>query len=129
MTDTLYNNFTTFIFAYFGIAISIFTLLYSILSNLHLRLRDLNNEIMSGSNSPRNIQKRVFIRSRIRKTKKIMNVLIFIIIISFVFLLFNAFYTSPILKNIMSIVFIILTALTGYILIKTFRSYKHYYPN
>ena len=83
-TVSLLSDMSNFNLGIFGISITIFTVLYAFILSRKDSLRDLNDIIKNGNDSPFLIQRVSFFAVHTNRWKRINNHLLIIIVISFV---------------------------------------------
>lgn len=90
--NDLFNDIWNFHLVLFGIAMSIFTLLYSFILTKRDELKIISESIKSGDKDPILIQKQNFAKNYIVKLKKTNDKIIIIILVSFCLFIINWVY-------------------------------------
>lgn len=131
--NNILNDLWNFHLVLFGIALSLFTLLYSFILSKRDELRNISEQVKMGNNSPILTQKEVFAKKYITRLKSANNHSAIIIIITF-FLFVISWISLRIISNtciypkkIMMFSISILTFFVVlYVLFIFIKVYKHY---
>ena len=90
--NDLYNDLWNFHLVLFGIALSIFTLLYSFILNKRDEIRNIAEQVKSGDKNPLLTQKENFAKKYINRLKSINDKIVVIVISSLFFFLVTWIY-------------------------------------
>lgn len=131
--NNILNDLWNFHLVLFGIALSLFTLLYSFILSKRDELRNISEQVKMGNNSPILTQKEVFAKKYITRLKSANNHSAIIIIVTF-FLFVISWISLRIISNtciypkkIMMFSISILTFFVVlYVLFIFIKVYKHY---
>lgn len=97
--NELYNDLWNFHLVLFGIALSIFTLLYSFILSKRDEIRNIAEQVKSGDKNPLLSQKENFAKKYINRLKSINDKIVIIVILSLIFFIFSWIFQRMILDN------------------------------
>ena len=95
--NELYNDLWNFHLVLFGIALSIFTLLYSFILSKRDEIRNIAEQVKSGDKNPLLTQKENFAKKYINRLKSINDKIVVIVILSLIFFIISWIFQRVIL--------------------------------
>jgi VIT1/CCC1 family predicted Fe2+/Mn2+ transporter len=97
--NELYNDLWNFHLVLFGIALSIFTLLYSFILSKRDEIRNIAEQVKSGDKNPLHTQKENFAKKYINRLKSINDKIVVIVILSLISFIISWIFQRVILDS------------------------------
>jgi len=131
--NSILNDLWNFYLVLFGVALSVFTLLYSFIINKRDELRNISEQVKTGNKSPILAQKETFAKIYIYRLKSVNKSVINIIVFAFILLIIS-WYTLRIISinyfDLKKIAMFLITASTIFIILYSIlifiKIYNHY---